>query len=247
MILFMVIIISRWAKNNRQKMSLSSKSSSSDSTSSGPEDDADLKSIQDADVDAQSEDVESGSEGSIDESSEGEEESANEGAKIDGKKRKRQEAEEESTEEAIVLSHAEKRRQKKREEQKLKAQPAAETRAKKSKKSLGADVSAANSNTKRQNSVWVGNLSYKTTVDDLKAFFGEAGEIARINMPTKVLPGAPRKPENRGCASPLLFTPRPTRPTFHALDSPMSISRPQKPRPWRSPCPNSTSSAVSYS
>jgi RNA recognition motif-containing protein len=225
-------------------MSLSSKSSSSDSISSGPEDDADKdssnsKSLQDADVDTQSEDVES--EGSINGSSEDEEESANEGAKINGQKRKRQEAEEGSTEEEKVLSHADKRRQKKREEQKLKAQPA---RAKKSKKSLGVDAS---SNTKRQNSVWVGNLSYKTTLDDLKAFFAEAGEVARVNMPTKVLPGAPRKPENRGCASPLLFTPQPTRPTFHALDSPMSISRPQKPKLGRSPCLSSTSSAASYS
>lgn len=243
----MVIIIFRWAKNNKQEMSLSSKSSSSDSTSSGPEDDvdkdsSDSKSLQDADVDTQFEDIES--EGNINGSSEGEEESANEGAKINGKKRKRQEAEEDSTEEEKVLSHADKRRQKKREEQKLKAQPA---RAKKSKKSLGADVSAASSNTKRQNSVWVGNLSYKTTLDELKAFFAEAGEVARINMPTKVLPGAPRKPENRGCASPLLFAPQPTRPTFHALDSPMSISRPQKPKLARSPCLSSTSSAANYS
>ena len=226
-------------------MSLSSKSSSSNSISSGPEDDVDKdssnsKSLQDGDVDSQSSDVES--EGSTDGSSEDEEESG--AKKINGKKRKRQEAEEESTEEEKVLSHAEKRRQKKREERELKSQ---QSKARKSKKALGADVSAAGSNTKRQNSVWVGNLSYKTTLDDLKAFFAEAGEVARINMPTKVLSGASRKPENRGCASPLLFTPQPTRPTYHALDSLMSISRPQKPKLERSPCLSSTSSAASYS
>ncbi len=88
----------------------------------------------------------------------------------------------------------------KKEQQKLKAQPAAESKTQKRKKSVGADVSAPGSNAKRQNSVWVGNLSYKTTVDDLKAFFADAGEATRINMPTKVLPGPGRKFENRGCA-----------------------------------------------
>jgi hypothetical protein len=226
-------------------MSLSSKSSSSDSVSSGPEDDAendssDSKSLCNTDL----EDVES--EGSIDGSSEGEEECVNADAKINAKKRKRQEAEEESTEEDKVLSHAEKRRQRKREQQKLKAQPAAESRPQKRKKSSEADVSAANSNTKRQNSIWVGNLSYKTTVNDLKAFFAEAGETTRINMPTKVLSGA-RKPENRGYAPHLLLTRQPTRPALHALGSLMSILRPQKPKPGRLPCLSSTSSAANYS
>lgn len=38
---------------------------------------------------------------------------------------------------------------------------------------------------KRQNSIWVGNLSYKTTPDALRAFFKDAGEVTRVHMPTK--------------------------------------------------------------
>lgn len=189
-------------------MGLSSKSSSPDSVSSGPDDDlendtsdSDSESNQHAEDDSQSE--EAGSEvGSAESSEEDGEDSVNTSAKIIGKKRKLQEAEGESIEEEKVLSHAEKRRQMKREQQKLKAQPAAESKTQKRKKSAGADVSAAGPNAKRQNSVWVGNLSYKTTVDDLKTFFADAGEVSRINMPTKVLPGPARKFENRGCASP---------------------------------------------
>ena len=36
---------------------------------------------------------------------------------------------------------------------------------------------------KRQNSVWVGNLHFKTTEDDLRKFFADAGEVTRVNMP----------------------------------------------------------------
>ncbi|KAF8345558.1 hypothetical protein F5887DRAFT_1102295 [Amanita rubescens] len=180
-------------------MGPSSKSSSPDSASSGPDDDlenetSDSESSHRVEDDSQSEEAIDSDESSEEED---DEDSANTSAKITGKKRKRQEAEGEPIEEEKVLSHAEKRRQMKREQQKLKAQ---ESKTQKRKKSAGADVSAASSNAKRQNSVWVGNLSYKTTVDDLKAFFADAGEVTRINMPIKVLPGPGRKFENRGFA-----------------------------------------------
>ncbi|KAF8638556.1 hypothetical protein AX17_002099 [Amanita inopinata Kibby_2008] len=87
-----------------------------------------------------------------------------------------------------VLSHAEKRHLKKKEQK-------AEV-LKKSKKSAKAEVSTS----KRQNSVWVGNLSYKTTVEDLKSFFSGAGEITRVNMPLKASSMPGRKSENRGFA-----------------------------------------------
>jgi len=37
----------------------------------------------------------------------------------------------------------------------------------------------------RQNSVWVGNLAFKTTPESLKKFFDGVGEITRVHMPTK--------------------------------------------------------------
>ncbi|KAL5508456.1 NOP13 [Sanghuangporus vaninii] len=61
---------------------------------------------------------------------------------------------------------------------------------------------------KRQNSVWVGNLSYRTTPDALSAFFVDAGagEVTRVHMPTKGAPGVEKMKgvktvkENRGFA-----------------------------------------------
>lgn len=47
---------------------------------------------------------------------------------------------------------------------------------------------------KRQNSVWVGNLSFKTTTDALRGFFDGVGEITRIHMPMR----AGAKGENTG-------------------------------------------------
>ncbi|KAH7343865.1 hypothetical protein B0J17DRAFT_644282 [Rhizoctonia solani] len=54
----------------------------------------------------------------------------------------------------------------------------------------------------RQNSVWVGNLSFKTTEAQLKAFFSDAGEVSRIHMPKKLEVGQGRgmRGENRGFA-----------------------------------------------
>ncbi|KAI6003601.1 hypothetical protein EDD15DRAFT_2156258, partial [Pisolithus albus] len=99
---------------------------------------------------------------------------------------------------ARVLSHAERRRQKKRE---LKAAKTIEAPHKKRK--LVDDSSATTTRAaatgepklKRENSVWVGNLSYKTTRDGLKHFFDGIGEITRIHMPKKPVTG-----ENLGFA-----------------------------------------------
>ncbi|KAF9031876.1 hypothetical protein BDZ89DRAFT_1012897 [Hymenopellis radicata] len=90
-------------------------------------------------------------------------------------------------EEGPVLSHAEKRRQKKLAKQEKKE----ERPAKKAK----LDVT-----TKRQNSVWVGNLSFKTTEESLRTFFDGVGEITRINMPLKPATRPGLKGECRGFA-----------------------------------------------
>ena len=123
-----------------------------------------------------------------------------------GKKRKLSEAQEGPTDEGeaatTVLSHAERRRQKRRERQ-IEEQhddnvllPSKKAPQGKKKPSGSGDVSDTNS--KRQNSVWVGNLAFKTTVEDLRSFFAGAGEITRVNMPTRAAPAPVRKPENRG-------------------------------------------------
>ncbi|KAJ7639274.1 hypothetical protein FB45DRAFT_1001197 [Roridomyces roridus] len=89
-----------------------------------------------------------------------------------------------------VLSHAEQRRQKKKEKQEK--QPA--------KKRKLPDGSAVAVPPKRQNSVWVGNLSFKTTTENLTDFFKDVGEVTRVNMPTKAAGGPGMKPVNRGFA-----------------------------------------------
>ncbi|KAK0206984.1 hypothetical protein DFS33DRAFT_1318229 [Desarmillaria ectypa] len=86
-----------------------------------------------------------------------------------------------------VLSHAEKRRQKKKTKLE-KEHPSATKKPK-------LDASG-----KRQNSIWVGNLSYKTTSDALRTFFEGVGEITRIHMPTKPSAKPGVKGENRGFA-----------------------------------------------
>lgn len=86
---------------------------------------------------------------------------------------------------SVALSHAEKRRQKKKD------QKALDRPSKKRKATDGSVAStkdskpAGNSKPKRQNSVWVGNLWFKTTPDTLRDFFDGVGEITRIHMPTK--------------------------------------------------------------
>ncbi|KAF8806211.1 hypothetical protein BYT27DRAFT_7191523 [Phlegmacium glaucopus] len=123
-------------------------------------------------------------------------------------KRKRKEVTEEEvvddnaqasdTPEEPVLSHAERRRRKK--EQKLAAKLEEEEGSTTKKRKLGDGSAKAVVPIKRQNSVWVGNMSFKTTQENLRMFFADVGEITRINMPTKPATGPGLKPENRGFA-----------------------------------------------
>lgn len=95
--------------------------------------------------------------------------------------------EKEGREEVEVLSHADKRRQKKRqklEETSSSTKPNDEkSNSKKEGAGLGDDKS------KRQNSVWVGNLSFKTTPESLRTFFEGVGQITRVHMPMKLASG----------------------------------------------------------
>ncbi len=103
-------------------------------------------------------------------------------------------------EDVPVLSHAERRRQKK--EAKLAAQLQADADAEDApvKKRKLKDGSAKTvDSSKRQNSVWVGNMSFKTQQEDLRRFFSDVDGITRVNMPTKAPAGPGMKPENRGC------------------------------------------------
>ncbi|KAK2465961.1 hypothetical protein APHAL10511_001602 [Amanita phalloides] len=170
-----------------KKMGSSSESSKSPSASSDEENGvSDLENqsnIQSRNIDeSQSEEEESG-----DDDAEG-----SEGVTTrNGKKRKRQEADDDddNDEEKVVFSHAEKRRQKKKRIKDVLPKPQSKS---------ATELTSSG----RQNSVWVGNLSYKTTVDELKTFFARAGEMTRIHMPTHRAAGAGpgRKAENRGFA-----------------------------------------------
>ncbi|KAF9472179.1 hypothetical protein BDN70DRAFT_868641 [Pholiota conissans] len=109
--------------------------------------------------------------------------------------------------EVPVLSHAERRRQKKEAKLAAKAnEEAAEAEAegaavKKRKLKDGSAKKVDASSTKhRQNSVWAGNMSFKTQQEDVRRFFKDVGEITRINMPTKAPAGPGMRPENRGFA-----------------------------------------------
>ncbi|KAG6861833.1 hypothetical protein C0995_011130 [Termitomyces sp. Mi166 len=102
-----------------------------------------------------------------------------------------------------VLSHADRRKQRKAEKRKAKEgeeEVTATNTKKKRKLEDGKSVSVPVPAAQRQNSVWVGNLSFKTTQENLKAFFKDVGDIVRIHMPTK--PGANKamRRENRGFA-----------------------------------------------
>lgn len=94
-----------------------------------------------------------------------------------------------------VLSHAEQRRQKKKQ----KREPADATTPAEPKPTNGKSAERKSDPLpKRQNSVWVGNLAFKTTTVSLKGFFDGVGEITRIHMPMKAANGTgPR--ENSGC------------------------------------------------
>ncbi|KAK7033569.1 Nucleolar protein 13 [Paramarasmius palmivorus] len=94
------------------------------------------------------------------------------------------------------LSHAEKRRQKKK--QKLADKQGKGPASKKRKLADGSSSSSSAPN--RQNSVWVGNMSFKTTPDALRTFFEGVGEITRIHMPMKFVSRPGGLGENRGFA-----------------------------------------------
>jgi hypothetical protein len=139
-----------------------------------------------------------------------------------------------------VLSHAERRRQKKEAKLAAKLQESAKEEkaaVKKRKLKDGTAKNVGDLTNKRQNSVWVGNMSFKTTVENLRAFFKECGEITRINMPTKAPTGPGVKPENRGCVVNFfmvyfIFL------SFIDVDLLMSILRHQKRRRPQSLCLN---------
>ncbi|KAG5648807.1 hypothetical protein DXG03_000156 [Asterophora parasitica] len=97
-----------------------------------------------------------------------------------------------------VLSHAERRRQKKAEKAKAKEVEKEGSSTKKRKLENGKSVPVPAA--KRKNSVWVGNMSFKTTQENLKTFFQECGEVVRIYMPTKPGANSAMTPENRGFA-----------------------------------------------
>ena len=104
-------------------------------------------------------------------------------------------SEPEQTEDVPALSHAAKRKQRKASLKK-----AVSTTSSPTKKEKG----DASHPVKRENSIWVGNLSYKTTPESLRRFFDGVGEVTRVHLPTKlgkVSPGDTVRRENRGCES----------------------------------------------
>ncbi|KAG9118740.1 hypothetical protein FRC07_006608, partial [Ceratobasidium sp. 392] len=109
----------------------------------------------------------------------------------------------EAKEEVEVLSHAAQRKAKKRKLKEFQSgedsddKSAPESPISKSKSQDDKPALPA-----RQNSVWVGNLSFKTTETQLKEFFNGVGEITRVHMPKKQAVGQGRgmRGENRGFA-----------------------------------------------
>jgi RNA recognition motif-containing protein len=103
-----------------------------------------------------------------------------------------------------VLSHAERRKQRKKENKLVGTDldPVHTPSTEKKAKAGTAPAKETTERAKRQNSVWVGNLSFKTTSEALKQFFDGVGEITRVHMPTKMVSGGPgggaARKENRG-------------------------------------------------
>lgn len=95
---------------------------------------------------------------------------------------------------AGVLSHAEARKRRKQDAESMTAPDGVPSTSPKKTKARGLrkDKSAP---TKRQNSVWIGNLSFQTTQDRIKQFFQPAGEVTRTHMPMRIDGG---KLVNRG-------------------------------------------------
>lgn len=112
----------------------------------------------------------------------------------------------ETEQEVEVLSHA---AQRKRKKELAKAAEKGTTQSGTSSTkpvTKGSVKPATDVLAKRQNSIWVGNLSFKTTPASLKAFFDGVGEITRVHMPMKLSTsgGDPadgkRRLDNRGFA-----------------------------------------------
>jgi len=102
------------------------------------------------------------------------------------------------TEDAPVLSHAARRKQKKKAPLNEAAPTSLPAKTQKKEDDAFHPVTS-----KRQNSIWVGNLSYKTTPESLRRFFDQVGEITRVHLPTKLgkaSPGESATRENRGFA-----------------------------------------------
>lgn len=108
-----------------------------------------------------------------------------------------------------VLSHAAKRKQKREEEKRKRKQESNEedpSVMKKKRKLKNGSAAAApqdvagDKGLKRQNSTWVGNMTFKTTEENLRTFFRDrgVGEVTRIHMPMKAAKGPGLKMENRG-------------------------------------------------
>lgn len=110
----------------------------------------------------------------------------------------------EEGEDVQVLSHKAQRRLKKKQKllesgSKDEETPSATISKKGKSKSKEAKGEKKEDLPKRQNSVWVGNLSFRTTPDSLRTFFEGVGEITRVHMPMKAGAGGKgAKSENRG-------------------------------------------------
>jgi RNA recognition motif. (a.k.a. RRM, RBD, or RNP domain) len=204
-------------------MSSSEASSSSRGSSPVSQKGKDLKRKRPQDVTKVSDDSDSDSDGSSSDS-EGET-----GMQID------------EEDEVPVLSHKEIRKQKKREKKAAEKAAAASDedsdvpKKKRKLKDGAATPEDSPASQKRQNSVWVGNMSFKTTPENLRTFFKDVGEITRIHMPMKPAsrPNLPK--ENRGSVSFRSYTlmcsirmPIYCFLLFAHSDSPMSTLQPQK-------------------
>jgi RNA recognition motif-containing protein len=89
------------------------------------------------------------------------------------------------TEDDRVLSHAAQRRLRKRLKTSI-----ADGEESKTKPTENQSVTSHKSTQVSRYTIWIGNLSFKTTPDALKAFFGEiSDQIVRVHMPTKSLHG----------------------------------------------------------
>ena len=100
-----------------------------------------------------------------------------------------EDAGEQEEEEEPVLSHAERRRQKKKQQREVPSTSDDPSKEKQPKSVKNTADLAPSKLPKRQNSIWVGNLSFKTTADALKQFFEGCGEVTRIHMPMKMASG----------------------------------------------------------